>query len=420
MPKYCVNDRNCKRPKKEGKPWQPAIVRQQGTVCKYCRSAIPKVVQAPGAYEPSATAMSGALPSIDGHDDAIEGYSEVLNHIGREIDSARLAVAKTANQMITRIHWEIGRRIVELEERGKSRTELYGERIVDRLSLDLARRYGRGFSRSNLYNFKAFYLMKNIIQTTSGQSFPLSWSHYTRLLSVKDPSARAFYEESAIRDGWTARQLDRQVGSNFYERATLAKDRALLMGKAKKRLPQDAISAEAAIKDPVVLEFLGLKDEYSESDLEAALIGDLEAFLLELGTDFAFIGRQRRLLVGTVWYRVDLLFFHRRLRCLVIIDLKIGELTHADVGQMNLYTNYAKKHWTNPDENDPVGLILCAGRNSAVAEYALENLPHIKAAEYIRQLPDKKMLEEKLAQSRSLLQALKPFPDGESGDTSEE
>ncbi|MCX6110591.1 MAG: PDDEXK nuclease domain-containing protein [Proteobacteria bacterium] len=338
----------------------------------------------------------------------MEDYTEVLDHIGREIDSARLAVAKTANQVITRAYWEIGRRIVELEQRGKSRTELYGERIIDRLSVDLARRYGRGFSRSNLYNFKAFYLMKNIVQTVSGQSFPLSWSHYIKLLSVKDTSARVFYEESAIRDGWTARQLDRQVGSNFYERAMLAKDRATLMANAKKSLPQEAIVAEAAIKDPVVLEFLGLKDEYSESDLEAALIGDLEAFLLELGTDFAFIGRQRRLLVGTVWYRVDLLFFHRRLRCLVIIDLKIGELTHADVGQMNLYTNYAKKHWTNPDENDPVGLILCAGRNAAVAEYALENLPHIKAAEYIRQLPDKKMLEEKLASSRLLNEALKP------------
>ena len=408
MTKYCANDQNCKRPKKAGHAWHPAIVRHQGAACKYCRDAIPNAVLAKGAYEPTATAIREVLPLSDGHGDAIEGYTEVLDHIGREIDSARLAVAKTANQVITRAYWEIGRRIVELEQRGKSRTELYGERIIDRLSVDLARRYGRGFSRSNLYNFKAFYLMKNIVQTVSGQSFPLSWSHYIKLLSVKDTSARVFYEESAIRDGWTARQLDRQVGSNFYERAMLAKDRATLMANAKKSLPQEAIVAEAAIKDPVVLEFLGLKDEYSESDLEAALIGDLEAFLLELGTDFAFIGRQRRLLVGTVWYRVDLLFFHRRLRCLVIIDLKIGELTHADVGQMNLYTNYAKKHWTNPDENDPVGLILCAGRNAAVAEYALENLPHIKAAEYIRQLPDKKMLEEKLASSRLLNEALKP------------
>jgi predicted nuclease of restriction endonuclease-like (RecB) superfamily len=224
---------------------------------------------------------------------------------------------------------------------------------------------------------------------------------------VKNPDARAFYEASAIRDGWTSRQLDRQIGANFYERVALAKDRATLMENAKKKPSQDIVLAEAAIKDPVVLEFLNLKDEYSESDLEGALITDLEAFLLELGTEFAFVGRQRRLLIGTVWYRVDLLFYHRRLRCLVIIDLKIGELTHADVGQMNLYTNYAKKHWTNPDENDPVGLILCAGRNESVAEYALENLPHIKAAEYIRQLPDKKILEQKLAKSRSLIEALK-------------
>ncbi|MCX6106170.1 MAG: DUF1016 N-terminal domain-containing protein, partial [Proteobacteria bacterium] len=282
MPKYCVNDQKCKRPRTKDQDWQPAVVSRAGAACQFCTKAGFDALPEKAAQKPRQRPEAAYLQAEAQHiafDDEIESYAEVLNHIGREIDSARREIAKTANQLITMTYWEIGRRIIELEERGKSRSELYGERIIDRLSIDLTRRFGRGFSRSNLYNFRAFYLMKNIIQMSSGQCFPLSWSHYTRLLSVKDHAARAFYEESAIRDGWTARQLDRQVGSNFYERVTLAKDRAALMTKAQKPLPQDAVSAEAAIKDPVVLEFLDLKDEYSESDLEAALIGDLEAFL---------------------------------------------------------------------------------------------------------------------------------------------
>ena len=149
-----------------------------------------------------------------------------------------------------------------------------------------------------------------------------------------------------------------------------------MLRKGSEVRPEDAVSPEEEIKDPFVLEFLGLRDEYSESELEAALILQLENFLLELGGDFAFVGRQRRLRVGDEWYRVDLLFFHRRLRCLVVIDLKLGKLTHADAGQMHLYLNYAREHWTNPGENPPVGLILCAHRDAAVARYALEGLPN--------------------------------------------
>ena len=178
-----------------------------------------------------------------------------------------------------------------------------------------------------------------------------------------------------------------------------------MLAKGARATPEDAVTPEEELKDPLVLEFLGLKDEYSESELEEALILRLEHFLLELGGDFTFIGRQRRLRVGNAWYRVDLLFFHRALRCLVVIDLKLGELTHADAGQMHLYLNYAREHWTRDDENPPVGLILCAKKDAAVAKYALEGLRNkVLAAEYRTTLPDEKVLAQELVDARRLLE----------------
>jgi len=234
--------------------------------------------------------------------------------------------------------------------------------------------------------------------------FPLPWSHYVRLLSVKDKQARKFYESEALRSGWSVRQLNRQISSQFYERTLLSKNKSAMLKKAEKTLPEDLVSPEEEIKDPVILEFLGLKDEYSENDLEEALILHLEKFLLELGGDFAFIGRQKRLRIGSEWYRIDLLFFHRKLRCLVVIDLKVGKFTHADAGQMHLYLNYAKEHWTNKDENPPVGLILCAEKDSAVAKYALEGLPNkVLASEYKLALPDEKILRDELNKTKKLL-----------------
>lgn len=177
-----------------------------------------------------------------------------------------------------------------------------------------------------------------------------------------------------------------------------------MLSKDAKPKPEDRTSPEEEIKDPFVLEFLGLKDEYSENELEEALIRHLESFLLELGGNFAFIGRQKRLRIGDQWFRVDLIFFHRRLRCLILIDLKIGKFTHADAGQRHLYLNYAREHWTNPDENPPVGLILCAEKNEAVAHYALEGLGNkILAAEYRTQLPDEKIIASELDRTRKLL-----------------
>jgi predicted nuclease of restriction endonuclease-like (RecB) superfamily len=205
--------------------------------------------------------------------------------------------------------------------------------------------------------------------------------------------ARRFYETEALRGGWTIRQLDRQIGTQFYERTALSRNKAAMLRRGEMQKPGDAVTPEQEIKDPYMLEFLGLKDEYSETELEAALIAKIEAFLLELGGDFTFVGRQRRLRVGDSWYRIDLLFFHRRLRCLVIIDLKLDRFTHADAGQMHLYLNYAREHWMLDGENPPVGLILCVEKDSAVARYALEGLPNkVLAAEYRTALPKERTL----------------------------
>ena len=244
-----------------------------------------------------------------------------------------------------------------------------------------------------------------MIAEALSRKFPLSWSHYVKLLSLQNPEARHFYETEALRGGWSVRQIDRQIGTQFYERTALSRNKAAMLKKGERPVPGDAVTPEEEIKDPFVLEFLGLKDEYSENDLEEALIKKLETFLLELGGDFAFVGRQRRLRIGDEWYRVDLLFFHRRLRCLVVIDLKLGKFTHADAGQMHLYLNYAREHWTQAGENPPVGLILCAQKDAAVAHYALEGLPNkVLAAEYRTTLPDEKTLATELERTRKALE----------------
>jgi predicted nuclease of restriction endonuclease-like (RecB) superfamily len=241
--------------------------------------------------------------------------------------------------------------------------------------------------------------------------FPLPWSHYVRLLAVRNPEGRRFYETEALRGGWTIRQLDRQIGTQFYERTALSRNKAAMLRRGEVQKPGDAVTPEEEIKDPYMLEFLGLKDEYSETELEAALIAKIEAFLLELGGDFTFVGRQRRLRVGDAWYRIDLLFFHRRLRCLVIIDLKLDRFTHADAGQMHLYLNYARAHWMLEGENPPVGLVLCAEKDSAVARYALEGLPNkVLAAEYRTTLPKERTLVAEIERTIQQFEARRAAP----------
>ena len=292
-------------------------------------------------------------------------YDVMISGVIDLLENARRASARAVNSIMTATYWEIGRRIVEVEQGGEVRAE-YGKALLKQLSSDLTAKFGRGFSERNLEQMRLFYSAWQISQTVSAKfdlseiakRFPLSWSHYVALLGVENEQGRQFYETEALRGGWSVRQLNRQIDTQFFERTALSKNKAAMLTKGAKAKPNDKVTPEEEIKSPYVLEFLGLKDEYSESELEEALILHLEKFLLELGEDFAFIGRQKRLRIGDHWFRIDLVFFHRRLRSLLIIDLKLGKFTHADVGQMHLYCNYAKHHWVLPDENPPIGLCL--------------------------------------------------------------
>ena len=195
------------------------------------------------------------------------------------------------------------------------------------------------------------------------------------------------------------------MDSQYYERAALSRDKASMLRKGAKGEPQDPVSPDEEIRDPLVLEFLNLRDEYSESDLEDALTRQLETFLLELGNDFAFIGRQRRLRIDDEWFRIDLLFFHRRLRCLVIFDLKLGRFTHADAGQMTVYLNYVREHWTQPGENPPVGVILCSSKGESLVHYATDTLPNkLLVREYLTALPEEKILAAELKRTRKAME----------------
>jgi predicted nuclease of restriction endonuclease-like (RecB) superfamily len=390
-------------------------------------------------------------------------YPELIKGLSALLESARRASARAVNSIMTATYWETGRRIVEFEQGGAKRAE-YGAELLKRLAADLTPRFGRGFSWRNLYSMRLFYLAfpperirqtasgepaGNILQTLSAKSpreirqatsgelapeirstassnsespirisglavlakaFPLPWSHYALLIGKsRSPEALAFYHAEALRGGWSVRQLDRQVASQFYERTALSRNKAAMLARGTEPKPGDALSADEEVRDPLVLEFLGLKDEYSENELEGALVRHLESFLLELGGEFAFIGRQRRLRIGDEWYRIDLLFFHRGLRCLVVIDLKVGKFTHADAGQMHLYLNYAREHWMQAGENPPVGLILCSQKNDALARYALEGLPSkVLAREYRLALPDEKRLAAEIEKTRERLEARRP------------
>lgn len=369
------------------------------------------------------------------------GYGSLLGGISEMLDAARRASARTVNALMTAAYWEIGRRIVEFEQGGAQRAS-YGKRLVERLSRDLTMRFGRGFGQRNVEGMRRFYLALppvwvgarlaaraslNIPQTLSAESaadisatpsrksstsafglrdlaqaLPLPWSHYVLLVRrSRSREALEFYHTEALRAGWSVRTLDRQMSTLFYERTALARDKAKTLNQQAKARPGEELTPVEAVRDPYVLEFLGLKDDYSETDLEDALIAHLQQFLLELGDDWAFVDRQRRLRLDSQWYRVDLLFFHRALRCLVVIDLKLDKFTHADAGQMHLYLNYAREHWTRPDENPPIGLILCSTAEADVVRYALEGLRNeVLAAECRLKLPDEQALLAELRQTR--------------------
>ena len=314
-------------------------------------------------------------------------------------------IKESQNRIITAIsntmsltYFEIGRMIVEEEQKGKLRAN-YGKQIIKTLSIKLTKDFGQGFSMRNIEQMRQFYIAYSIPQTLSAE-FKLSWSHYLTLMRINDENERRFYEVESIKNNWSLRELKRQLNSALYTRLSISKDKnQILELSTKGQIIEKPIDV---IKDPYVLEFLGLeeKSSYSESELEQKLIDKLEHFLLELGTGFTFVARQKRITFEEKHFRVDLVFYNRLLKCFVLIDLKIGELKHQDIGQMQMYVNYYDREIKLDDESKTIGIILCQDKSESVVKYTLpENNEQIFASKYLTVLPSQEMLK-KLMESK--------------------
>ena len=366
-------------------------------------------------------------------------HQSVVHDLAAIVDMARASAARSINGVMNAAHWLIGRQLVAYEDPITWR-EHEAER--DRLSENLKHQLGRGFGAASLSQMQEFYLQWPYERNRQGDSrgsaslndpaffkwaqnrvrgrdgpeataesladlaarFPLPWSVYVRLLSVEDESAREFYENQAIRGGWSVRQLDRQIISLLYDRTPRSGDPAGVLTGTSPNQAEVEVAPQYTVKDPFVLAFLDLDDQNTESDLKEVLIHRLETFLLELGADFGLVSRQQCLRVENEQCRVDRLFFHRRLRCLVVIDLKLNAFTDADADRMRRYLDHAREHWMHDGENPPVALTLCSQRGETVARYALEGLPNeMTAAEYRSTLPDEQLLAQEVTRAREAL-----------------
>lgn len=338
-----------------------------------------------------------------------------LENVSEVLAQARKNAKTAVNLAMVYTYYEIGRMIVEEEQHGQNRAA-YGKQILQELSQYLSEKFGKGFSTTNLKQMRQFYTVysqdqisqtlsdqfKNLPAVSTGRKFYLSWSHYLKLMRIDNIDERHFYEIESIKNDWSLAELKRQYGSSLYERLALSTDKDKVYRLALEG--QKVEKAEDAVKDPYVLEFLGLKElpEYSESELESRIIDHLQQFLLELGTGFAFIGRQVRFTFDEEHFMVDLVFYNRLLRCFVLFDLKIGELKHQDIGQMQMYVHYYDRKVKLPDENPTIGIILCSDKNNAVVEMTLpEDNTQIFASKYETVLPSKealqRLLEEQMA-----------------------
>ena len=308
------------------------------------------------------------------------------------VAQARQKVAYSVNAELLNTYWEIGCRIIEYEQNGELRAK-YGERLLIELSRQLTKSIGKGYSRSNLQNMRLFYIAYPKCQTVSGK---LSWSHYCELAGIEDADKRAFYEHEAINAKWSVRELQRQMDSSLFERLLLStgqanKEKVMALARSGNTLniPADMI------KDPYVLEFLGLPDDkpFLEKELEARLIRQIEDFLLELGKGFMFVGSQQRVTLANRHYFVDMVFYNKILQAYVLIDLKTGRLEPEHVGKMNMYLNYYKTEVNDDTDNEPIGIILCRDKNNIAAEYALGGINNqLFASKYTLYIPDKEVL----------------------------
>ena len=339
-------------------------------------------------------------------------YNDLVKNIGSAIETGRSNALSALNEQILITYWEVGRHIVEFEQQGSERAE-YGAALINNLSADLKLRYGKGFSRSNIKLMRSFYINYPKFQTngkfrksqTSGffkkshASGKLTWSHYSELLSVSDDMARTFYEQQCIKENWSVRELKRQIDSALFQRLALSKDKKGVMALAIKG--HNIAKTSDLVKDPYIFEFLKIPESklVTEAALEKKLIDNLQSFLLELGKGFSFVARQFRITLDNHHFRIDLVFYHRILKCFILIDLKTRKVKHGDIGQMNLYLNYFKEEENTEGDNDPIGIIIAADKHEYLVKYATGGLSNkIFVSKYQLYLPDKKLLEQKVKQ----------------------
>jgi predicted nuclease of restriction endonuclease-like (RecB) superfamily len=320
-------------------------------------------------------------------------YQKLIEQIGITYEAAKSKIISAVNTEMLHAYWEIGKDIIEFEQDGKLKAE-YGKQLLENLSKDLSLRHGKGFSRSNLNYMRLLYNKYPICETLSHK---LSWSHYYELLKIEDDLAREFYEKQAIADSWTIRELRRQKKTGLFHRLAIGKDKAEIIELSKQG--QIIKSEEDFIKNPHVFEFMNFPEnyQYTETDIEKAIINNLQQFLLELGKGFAFIGRQKRITLNNRHYFVDLVFYHVILKCYVLIDLKIGEVEHEHIGQMKLYLGYYTKEVNDKTDNEPIGLILSEEKDDIMVEYAmLKDSSKLIVSKYQLYLPDIEQLKNKV------------------------
>jgi predicted nuclease of restriction endonuclease-like (RecB) superfamily len=319
----------------------------------------------------------------------------LLNDLRLLIDQTRQQVAQTANAALVLMNWHIGKRISD--EILKNQRAEYGKEIVASLSRQLTAEYGKGFTRTNLIRMRLFAEFFPNIEISATLSHQLSWSHFVEVLSLKDHLKRDFYVEMCRIERWSVRTLRERINGMLYERTALSKKPEELIKQEIAALREkDKLSPDLIFRDPYFLEFLNLADTYSEKDLENAILRELERFLLEVGSDFAFVARQKRITVDGDDFYIDLLFYHRRLRRLVAIELKLGKFMPADFGQLEFYLRWLDKYERQASEESPIGLILCSEKSTERVEILALEKHGIRVAEYLTELPDKKLLEQKL------------------------
>ena len=336
------------------------------------------------------------MSKLDMKKNTLSQMDDFFRNVASIIEQARQHIVKRIDSAICIAYFEIGRKIIEQEQEGNYRAE-YGKSIIKGLSAYLTGRFGKGFSETNLRSFRIFYtIYMNKIQQMPSAIFKLSWSHYQILMRIENESERNFYEIESERQQWSVEQLKRQYHSSLYERLALSRNKKSILKLAKEG--QALVSTKDMIKNPLILEFLGFNEkfEYSESDLESAIISKLQFFLLELGKGFLFEARQKRFTFNEQNFYVDLVFYNRILQCYVLIDIKIGELKHQDIGQMQMYVNYYNRKVKLNFEKPTVGILLCKEKNDNIVRMTLPKKTNIYASEYKLYFPDKSLLRQKL------------------------